>query len=269
MPTARIATDLEMYYQIDDFTDPWREPETIVLLHGNSENGDVWYGWVPHLARRYRVVRPDMRGFGRSTAMPRDYSWSLDGIINDYVTLLSGLGVKTFHLVGAKIGATIALRFAARHPEMVKTLTVLGGIASGHDALGDRAQSWFEHLEQKGVESWARWTMPGRLGEKFPAAGAEWWAQLMGKTPLSSQLGFIPMVPCINLAADLPHIQCPTLVVASHGAGLASVADTRVWQEKIPRSELIPLAGDSYHVAATEPDRYAKATVEFIQRSAD
>ena len=209
-----------------------------------------------------------MRGFGRSTAMPRDYSWSLDGIINDYVTLLSGLGVKTFHLVGAKIGATIALRFAARHPEMVKTLTVLGGIASGHDALGDRAQSWFEHLEQKGVESWARWTMPGRLGEKFPAAGAEWWAQLMGKTPLSSQLGFIPMVPCINLAADLPHIQCPTLVVASHGAGLASVADTRVWQEKIPRSELIPLAGDSYHVAATEPDRCAKATVEFIQRVA-
>ena len=76
------------------------------------------------------------------------------------------------------------------------------------------------------------------------------------------------MVPCINLAADLPHIQCPTLVVASHGAGLASVADTRVWQEKIPRSELIPLAGDSYHVAATEPDRCAKATVEFIQRVA-
>ena len=62
MPTAHIVPDLEMYYQTDNFTDPWTEPETVVLLHGNSENGDVWYGWIPHFARRYRVVRPDMRG---------------------------------------------------------------------------------------------------------------------------------------------------------------------------------------------------------------
>ena len=175
--------------------------------------------------------------------------------------------MKTFHLVGAKIGATISLRFAARHPQMVKTLTVLGGLASGQDALGDRAQSWFEHLEQKGVESWARWTMPGRLGAKFPAAGSEWWAKLMGKTPLSSQLGFIPMVPTIDLTADLSRIACPALVIASEGSGLASVADTRAWQARIPRSELLPIAGDSYHVAATEPDRCALATIEFIRRA--
>ena len=81
MPTACVAPDLEMYYQTDDYTDPWTTPDTIVLLHGNSENSDVWYGWIPHLARHYRVVRPDMRGFGRSTPMPRNYAWSLDGII--------------------------------------------------------------------------------------------------------------------------------------------------------------------------------------------
>ena len=71
MPTTRVATDLEMYYQVDNYTDPWTEPETIVLLHGNSENSDVWYGWIPHLARHYRVVRPDMRGFGRATMRGR------------------------------------------------------------------------------------------------------------------------------------------------------------------------------------------------------
>ena len=89
----------------------------------------------------------------------------------------------------------------------------------------------------------------------------------MGKTPLSSQLGFIPMVPTIDLAADLPRIACPTLVIASEGSGLASVADTRAWQVRIPRSELLPIAGDSYHVAATEPDRCAQATLAFIRRA--
>jgi len=38
MPTARIAADLEMHYLVDDYTDPWRDPETILLLHGNCES---------------------------------------------------------------------------------------------------------------------------------------------------------------------------------------------------------------------------------------
>ncbi|MGZ8228324.1 MAG: alpha/beta fold hydrolase, partial [Burkholderiales bacterium] len=62
MPRLRIGGDFEMHYEIDDFTDPWREPETILMLHGNAESGAMWFGWVPTLARHYRVVRPDMRG---------------------------------------------------------------------------------------------------------------------------------------------------------------------------------------------------------------
>ena len=62
MPRFRPTPDLDMHYKVDDFTDPWCEPETILLLHGNAESGLAWYGWIPKLARHYRVVRPDMRG---------------------------------------------------------------------------------------------------------------------------------------------------------------------------------------------------------------
>jgi len=109
MPTLKSA-DLEMHYEVDDFTDPWTKPETILMLHGNSESGLAWYGWVPLLARKYRVVRPDMRGFGDSTPMPRDFAWTLDVVIDDYVRLMDALGVDRFHLVGAKIGGTVAMR---------------------------------------------------------------------------------------------------------------------------------------------------------------
>ena len=70
MPTLRLAADSEMHYLVDDFTDPWRTPETVLLLHGNAESSAAWYAWVPVLARHLRVVRPDMRGFGTSTPMP-------------------------------------------------------------------------------------------------------------------------------------------------------------------------------------------------------
>ena len=74
MSRQRVAPDLEMQYEIDDFTDPWRESDVILLLHGNNESNLAWYGWAPHLARKYKVVRPDMRGFGTSTPMARRFA---------------------------------------------------------------------------------------------------------------------------------------------------------------------------------------------------
>jgi pimeloyl-ACP methyl ester carboxylesterase len=98
----------------------------VLLLHGDAESGLAWYGWVPSLARRHRVVRPDMRGFGASTPMPRELPWTLDILIADFVGLMDHLGVDRFHLVGAKIGGTIVRAFAARRPERVASLIVVG-----------------------------------------------------------------------------------------------------------------------------------------------
>src|SRR4051812_1810124 len=99
MPTLRVAPDVEMHYVVDDYTDPWRTPETVLLLHGSSESSAVWFGWVPQLARQFRVVRPDMRGFGSSTPMPRDARWDLDVVVDDFAKLMHELRVERFHLV--------------------------------------------------------------------------------------------------------------------------------------------------------------------------
>ena len=112
MPTLHIPPSFDLYYLVDDYTDPWGQPETILLLHGNAESSAAWYAWVPQLAHRYRVVRPDMRGFGASTPMRRDFPWTLDVIIDDFCRLMDALGTARFHLVGAKIGGTIARAFA-------------------------------------------------------------------------------------------------------------------------------------------------------------
>jgi len=266
MATARIAADLEMHYLVDDYTDPWRDPETILLLHGNCESSAAWFGWVPHLARALRVVRPDMRGYGASTPMPRDFPWSLDVVIDDFIQLTQALGIDRFHLVGAKIGGTIARRFAARYPGRVRTLTVVGSPPPRYDVAA-RVASLTAEIEQHGVEHWARRTMAGRLGSRFPPEGIEWWVQLMARTPVSSQLCFVRNIHNADITADLPRIQCPTLVITTEGSGLASVEETRAWQIKIPRSSLLVLPGDSYHVAASDADCCARATLDFITRA--
>ncbi len=241
MPTFDASPNLGLHYLVDDFTDPWSQGETMLLLHGNAESSLAWYAWVPLLARRFRVVRPDMRGYGASTPMPRDFKWTLDVIIDDYARLMDSLGVGRFHLVAAKIGGVIARAFAARRPDRVATLTVIGSpppLRKGAEGI----PALTEEFETKGVEHWARRTMAGRLGDQYASINYS------------------------DIRADVPKIACPTLVITTDESGLASVEETRAWQQTIRDSELLVLPGNSYHVAATHAERCAQATLEFIAR---
>jgi len=267
MPSFRCSPDVELHYVVDDFTDPWRQSEVILLLHGNAESGAAWYGWVPPLARCYRVVRPDMRGFGASTPMARDFPWTLDVLIDDFVRLMDSLEIDRFHLVGAKIGGTIARAFAARRPGRVLTLTVVGTPPPMREGAAERAPELAEEFRRGGVEHWARRTMAGRLGSDFSTDGVEWWIKFMGRTAVSTQIGFMGTIACADIRADLPGIACPTLVITTDGSGLASVNETRAWQQQISNSSLVVLHGNSYHVAASHAERCAQATLDFIARN--
>lgn len=264
MPTLKTA-DLEMHYVVDDFTDPWTKPETILLLHGNAESAAAWYAWVPHLARRYRVVRPDRRGFGQSTPMPRDFAWSFDVLIDDHIRLMDALGIERFHLVAAKWGGTLARVFAARRPERVATLTVIGTPAAARPG-GEVIPKLQAEFEERGLKDWVRRTMGLRLGSKFPREAVEYWIDFMSRTPVSTLIGF-QEINYADISAEVSKIRCPTLVITTEGSGLASIEENRAWQERIPNSRLLVLPGDSYHVALTDPDACAKAMLEFIAAS--
>jgi len=265
MPTMSLSPGRELFYRIDDFTDPWSPAETVILLHGNAESGEAWRAWIPHLGRRYRIVRPDMRGFGASTPMPEDFPWSLDTLVDDLVRLARHLDIASFHLVAAKIGGTVALRFAAEQPQLLRSLTVLGAPPAPRNTLATTVSQWVTLLRNEGVEGWAQHSMRGRLGSRATEAMLEHWSVLMGRTALSTQLGFMRMVPTLDVTPDLHRIQCPTFVITTSGSGLGSVEDTDAWRKRIPRSELLVIQNDSYHVAVTDADEVAPAVLRFLQ----
>jgi len=233
MPAVRISPDLEMFYVEDNYTDPWSQPETVLMLHGLAESHESWYGWVPHLARDFRIIRPDLRGFGKSTPMPEDFPWTMDIVVDDLLTLMTKLGVERFHLVAAKIGGSVARYLAARFPDRVLSLTVAGTPPPFRDTVQARAVAWGKQIREEGVEGWARATMGKRLGDGFP---------------------------------ELPKIKCPTLVIVSdESTVLGDTGVTESWQRQIPNSRLLTMPGNSYHVAASQPDACARETLKFIR----
>jgi 3-oxoadipate enol-lactonase len=268
VPTFHPSPEVDIHYRVDDFTSPWRKPETVLLLHGNAESSLAWYAWIPNLARDFLVVRPDIRGHGESTPMPRDFPWTLDILIDDFVGVMDELEVERVHLVGAKLGATVARAFAARRADRVNTLTVLGAPPPFRKDAAARVPAWTAEFEKDGLENWARRGQAARLGSAFPPEGAQWWTAYMARMAVSTQIGWIATIACADIRADIPRIACPTLVITTQGSGLSSVEETREWQQAIPNSNLLVLPGDSYHVAVSDAERCAQATHEFISQAA-
>ena len=85
--------------------------------------------------------------------------------------------------------------------------------------------------------------MGNRLGSAFPSDGVEWWTKFMGRTAVSTQLGFMGTIACADIRTDLPKIKCPTLVITTEQSGLGWVEEMRGWQQQIPDFELLVLPG--------------------------
>jgi pimeloyl-ACP methyl ester carboxylesterase len=177
---------------------------------------------------------------------------------------MDALGIHRFHLVGAKWGGTLARVFAARRPERVSTLTVVGTPAAARPG-GEVIRKLVAEFEQRGLKDWVQRTMGMRLGSAFPREGVEYWIELMSSAPVSSLIGF-QSLNYADISAEIPKIKCPTLVITTEGSGLASIEENRAWQKQIPNSRLLVLPGDSYHVALTDADACAKATLDFIAK---
>ena len=102
-----VEPGVELNIEIDDYTNPWAPAETILMVHGLAESTAAWRGWVPHLARHYRVARLDLRGFGRSTPMAADYHWEMSRLLDDLAAVIKHLGCEQVHLAAALTRRTL------------------------------------------------------------------------------------------------------------------------------------------------------------------
>jgi haloacetate dehalogenase len=100
----------------------------LLLLHGYPQTHVMWHKIAPRLARNFRVVAPDLRGYGDSSkplAAPDYSNYSKRTVAAEQVNLMSCLGFAEFYLVGHDRGARVAHRLSLDHPDRVKKLALL------------------------------------------------------------------------------------------------------------------------------------------------
>jgi len=145
-----VASDIQVYCAEDNFADGWLEPDAILMIHGIAEHGGIWRGWVPYLARHHRVLRPDLRGFGRSSPLRSNGNFSITDWADDLETLLNALQCTRVHLVATKLGAQVAFELAQRQLPNLASMTLAGMLPSPSAALGSSLGELLSRIEHHG-----------------------------------------------------------------------------------------------------------------------
>jgi len=124
----------------------------VVLLHGWPDHGELWRHQTPALAAAgYRVIVPDLRGFGASDKPADVAAYAIPNLVGDVVAVLDALGIQRAHLVGHDWGAAVGWLTAALAGDRVASLTAL---SVGHPAAfrtagyQQREKSWYMLLFQ-------------------------------------------------------------------------------------------------------------------------
>ena len=226
--------------------EPTGEGPTVLMGSSLGTSLQMWDEQLP-LADRFRLIRYDHRGHGRSPAPPGPYE------IADLAGDVLELGLGRTHYVGLSIGAMIGMWIAAHAPERIDRLVVICTSAQ----LGPPSM-WQERaakvLEAGSIEPVADAVVDRWLTPAFTAEHPDARAKLRGMLTSADPAGYAACCGAIermDLRADLGRITAPTLVISGADDLATPVEHQRLIAEAIPgaRHEILSPAA---HVAAVE-----------------
>jgi pimeloyl-ACP methyl ester carboxylesterase len=196
VPSVR-ANGLDVGYDVHGAGPP------LVLLHGATSSGrEDFAAQIPLLARAFRLYVPDARGHGTTRWDAAD-GFRYDWLVDDLVAFADALHLETFHLLGLSMGAMTALQFATRHPERLRTLTVVG-ITTQREPRASVARRLMDPARVDREE--AAWA--AELARRHdPIQGAGAWRRLL--PAIAADVAAQPLLT----PRDLRRIELPAMVV--------------------------------------------------------
>ena len=246
--------------------------EPLVLVHAGIADSRMWDEQAPVFAREYRVIRYDMRGFGRSAPAEGAYAHN-----EDLRGLLDFLGVERASFVGCSMGGATVIEFALENPQMVEALVLVGSALGGFD---------FDVGAARGV---------GRAGRRRrgggPRTGLGAGDQYVGRWPptagpdavdpavrdLVREMNLIalqnealeigeerePETPAVDRLGD---IRSPVLILVGDHDRPRTLAAAERLEEEIPNARKVVIPGTAHLPNMERPKEFNRLVLEHLAR---
>ena len=232
-----------------------RNAEPLLFVHCWGVSSAAFGAFFDHLAEHYRVVAPDLPGFGRSPAPEGAVSY--ERYADVLARVLDDLGIGRAHVAGLSMGGGIALTFAARHPERVRKLVLMAPTGCPEVSLPRLACNRMIELAEQALR-------PAQLHGKAPVARSFAANLLRHPATLAATLR---LVAGCDILEEMRRVTAPTLLLwGGRDRTIPSRLATR-FIERLPGASL-HLMPECFHEMATgRPDETARIIHDFISRA--
>lgn len=259
MPKLELGL-VSIYYEVAGAGEP------VVFIPGFATNLHLFDKQVGPVSNRYRCVRFDLRGQGKSSAPPEGYG--TQDLASDLKGLIEHLNLPRAHLVAASMGAAIAVHFSLEHPELVRSLTLAGAVVDGFEGWSEEYTSRLRRARKLAKTESVEAALKDWLTHPFFAATRDFSEFVRGAVEYSGA-GWMsnirgPKGPTTDFAR-LTEIEKPTLVIVGEKDvdPCQAIANELAARLRNARRVVIPGAG---HLPCWDhPEAFNRALLEFLE----
>lgn len=241
----------------------------VVFLHGIPTSSFLWRQVAPELEDDYRVIAPDMVGYGNS-AMYDGFDRSIRAQEEVVAGLVDELGVEQFSFVGHDLGGGVGLRYAAHRPETVENLVLSNAVC--YDSwpietilelgLPSKRQEMSVDDVQGLLDGIFRDTLHGEADEAFVDGMTSPWQSEEGVTSLSRNA--IGTNTSHTTEIDPGRVTARTLLLWGANDEFQPISYAERLKEDIQDAEIVDLDEGNHWVMEDQPERYRKALASFL-----
>lgn len=242
------------------------EGAPLLLLHGVGLCADDWIGPALYLRDRFRVIRVDTRGHGRSSA-PKG-PWKLADFTDDLAALLDRLDIGKANLAGFSMGGLIAQAFALHYPDRVERLAILAATTGRNQNEQGSIEERLNYLRANHPGSYFRErACPRWFTDQFQVAAPDVIAYCERVVAANDHESYIKAYEVLvknDLADELPKIRQETLVLTGENDIGAGPRAAELIASRIAKSRMIIVPRLRHHILLEAPDIVGGILREFF-----
>lgn len=225
----------------------------VVLLHGFCEDGQIWQAVTPHLQQQYRVICPDLPGFGQSG---NKTAQSIAEMADAVYELLMFLGVTKCVLAGHSMGGYVSLALAQKHPSILAGLLLFHSTATAdNDAKRSGRQNTIASIQQYGTRPFLTQFFPSLFCPQFALQNPQTLQMLRQRAENISPQAIInalyAMMQRPNLSRLLPDMPFPIAFIAGENDTFVPIATTLA-ECSLPQSSYLSILPNTAHAGMYE-----------------
>lgn len=231
----------------------------LILVHGIGSSAEAWRESMMILAKSYRVIVPDLPGYGKSDKPKASYSVEYYAkVLNDFIT---SLGLKKAAIAGNSLGGWIALLFALDHPEKVSHLVLVASAGLKRDTLPAINLNPSTKEEQKAL-LFGLFADPGMVTDRMLAEQWE-YRKAVRATVQSTLESFKTHAPFLD--ERVKSLKMPTLIIWGRQDRIIPLEFGERFHKAIRGSKLVVLDNTGHMPQLERPKEFARAVKGFVR----